>query len=180
MHRQFGFSVVLVSMLGIGTAIMAKDDNTAALGRPKLFEDVVACKLIESPEQRLACYDEKVVTLDQAQKSKEIVLVDKTGIKEAKRGLFGFTLPKIGIFSDDDDNENEITEIEAIAKSASTLEDGKWYIVLEDGARWQQIDNKTINRKPQSGLKVSIRKAAMGSYFVNIDDGPAIRMKRIN
>ena len=177
MHRQF---VIVLSMLCVGASAVAKDDNVAALGRPKLFDDVVACKLIENPEQRLACYDEKVVALDQAEKTKEIVLVDKAGIKEAKRGLFGFTFPRIGIFDGNDDDADEIDEIEAIARSASLSDDGKWFIVLEDGARWQQIDTKTINRKPQGGLKVLIRKAAMGSYFVNIDGAPALRMKRVN
>jgi hypothetical protein len=179
MHRQFAIAMALISMLSIDASVQAKNDENAAVSRPKPFDDVVACKLIENPEQRLACYDEKIVALDQAQQNKEIVVIDKTGMKEAKRGLFGFTLPKIAIFGDGD-NADEINEIEAVAESASMSQDGKWFIVLEDGARWQQIDSKTINRRPASGLKVLIRKAAMGSYFVNIDGAPAIRMKRVN
>jgi hypothetical protein len=179
MHQYPRLMGVLAICALLATALAAGDDPKAKLARPKPFDDVVACKEINDAQSRLACYDEKVETLAQAEKSKEIVVTDKQGVREAKRGLFGFSLPKIGIFGGDD-GDDEIAEIEAVAQSASINGDDKWFIILEDGAKWQQIDNKSINRKPKAGLKIHIRKAALGSYFVNIDGAPAIRMKRVN
>jgi hypothetical protein len=51
---------------------------------------------------------------------------------------------------------------------------------LEDGARWTQTDSTRVNRTPKAGMKARIRRAAMGSFFVNIDGQLAIRMKRLN
>jgi hypothetical protein len=157
-------------------ALVAKDEKTPELARPQLFDDVVACKDIENPESRLACYDEKVAALDAAQKSEDIVITDKAAMKEAKRGLFGFDIPKIKIFGSGDD----VQEIEAVVKSVSSNRVGIITIVLEDGARWQQVDTKVLNREPRAGSKARIRVASMGSYLVNFDGGPAIRMKRLN
>jgi hypothetical protein len=169
--------IAAMSLLALSVALVAKDDREdAVLARPKLFDDVVACKTIENPELRLACYDEKVAALDEAQKSSEIVVTDKAAMKEAKRGLFGFNLPKIKIFGGGDD----VTEIEATVKSITANRAGQISIVLEDGAKWQQVDTKILNREPRVGSKARIREASMGSYLVTFDGGPAIRMKRVN
>ena len=177
MYRQFAISLGLISMIGIGADLVAKDVEDTALARPKAFDDVVACKLIENPEQRLACYDEKVVALDNAQKNKDIILTDKAAVKEAQRGLFGFQIPKLKIFGSSDD---DVAEIEAIVKLVTANRAGQVTITLEDGARWQQVDTKILNREPKAGSKARIRLASMGSYLVSFDSGPAVRMKRIN
>lgn len=177
MHRQFVISLALISTLGIGAIATANDDKSAALARPKAFDDVVACKSIENPELRLACYDEKVPALDAAQKNDEIILTDKAAVKEAQRGLFGFQIPKLKIFGSGGD---DVEEIQAVVKSVSANRAGQVTIVLEDGARWQQVDSKILNREPRAGSKTRIRIGTMGSYLVTFDDGPAIRMKRLN
>ncbi len=168
--------LVLVSMMALGPA-SARDDKEAELARPKLFDDVVACREITDEKTRLACYDQKVAALDEAQKKEEIILTDKAAVKEAKRGLFGFSIPKLKIFGSDDEG---VSEIETTIASASLPNGGKLTITLEDGARWLQIDTQAVFRAPKAGTKVRIRKAAMGSYFVNIDGARAIRMKRID
>ena len=57
--------------------------------------------------------------------------------------------------------------------------DGKWSLELEDGAVWVQTESATLGRRPKDGSTVEIRKAAMGSYFINIDGQRAIRAKRV-
>jgi hypothetical protein len=178
MHRKFVLTTAIIATFGLAATLIAKEDKKdAALARPQLFDDVVACKLIENPEQRLACYDEKVTALDAAQKNDEIILTDKAAVKEAQRGLFGFELPKLKIFGNGGD---DVQEIEAVVKSVTANRAGIITIVLEDGARWQQVDTKILNREPRAGSKARIRVASMGSYLVNFDGGPAIRMKRVN
>jgi hypothetical protein len=175
MLKHVFLSAALIGVTGFAAIAFAKDDKAQELARPKAFDDVVACKSIEDAIQRLACYDEKVTALDAAQKSEEIVITDKAAVKEAKRGLFGFDIPKIKIFGGDD-----VQEIEAVVKTVNANRAGILTIVLEDGARWQQVDTKVLNREPRTGSKARIRVASMGSYLVTFDGGPAIRMKRVN
>ncbi len=160
----------------IGSALVAADPKGPEMVRPKAFDDVVACKSIAEPVARLACYDEKVAALDEAAKKEDIILTDKAAVKEAKRGLFGFDVPKIRIFG----NGEDVEEIEAKVKSVSITRAGMILMMLEDGARWQQVDTKVLNREPRIGSVARIRKATMGSYLVSFDGGPAIRMKRLN
>jgi hypothetical protein len=175
MHRALFLTILSASTVALASA---KDDKKdAELARPKLFDDVVACKLIDNADQRLACYDEKVSALDAAQKNEEIILTDKAAVKEAQRGLFGFEIPKLKIFGNGGD---DVQQIEAVVKSVTANRAGVITIVLEDGARWQQVDTKILNREPRAGSKARIRVASMGSYLVTFDDGPAIRMKRLN
>jgi hypothetical protein len=176
MHKTVT-AALLATAIALSLPLAAKDDKDDGLARPKLFDDLVACKTIENAEARLACYDANVAALDEAQKSKEIVVTDKAAIKEARRGLFGFDLPKIKIFGG---NEEELNEVEATLSEAYMNRDGKLTIVLEDGARWSQIDSQVVRGSPKAGSKARIRRAAMGSFFVNIDEKRAIRMKRVN
>ena len=55
----------------------------------------------------------------------------------------------------------------------------KSVIIIEDGAKWVQIDTNAV-RTPKSGMPIRIRRATMGSYFANIAGRPAIRMRREN
>ncbi len=177
MARHILLSFAVLGTLGLGATLAAKNDKDPGLARPKAFEDVVSCRAIENAEARLACYDEKVAALDEAQKSEEIVMTDKAAVKEAQRGLFGFDIPKLKIFGGGDD---DVAEIESVVKSVTANRAGILTVVLEDGARWQQVDTKVLNNEPRAGAKVRIRKASMGSYLVSFNDGPAIRMKRLN
>jgi hypothetical protein len=93
--------------------------------------------------------------------------------------LFGFSLPKLKLFGNED---NEEAEAEFVTKvdSAYQKSPGKWTVVLDGGARWSQIDTQVLPRNPAKGMEIKIRKAAMGSYFANIGGQRAIRMIRVN
>ena len=160
------------------TAAVGKDDKLAQ-SRPPVFEELVNCRSITDPTARLACYDTKVAAIDEAEKKDELILADKASMKEARRGLFGFSIPKLKIFGNDG-KEDEKFELVAKIDSAYQASYGKWTIVLEDGARWMQIDTQALRKGPASGMEIKIRAAAMGSYFANIDGQRAIRMKRVN
>jgi hypothetical protein len=158
-----------------GNAQDRKDDQP----RPPVFEALVNCRTISDSAARLVCYDAKVSAIDEAEKKDELVLADKASMKEARRGLFGFSIPKLKIFGNDDTDEKDF-ELVAKIQSASMASYGKWTIILEDGARWTQIDTTSLRKDPRAGMEIKIRSAAMGSYFANIAGQRAIRMKRVN
>ena len=62
--------------------------------------------------------------------------------------------------------------------NVGTRGDGKWIMVLPDGATWQYAE---INRyvEPTRGDKILIKKAALGSFMANIDGQRAVRVERI-
>lgn len=154
--------------------------------RPEIFRKLVDCRAIADATQRLACYDEQVSALDAAEAKQDVVVVDRGQIKKARRSLFGLTLPTLSIFGNRDGEEKQeegdgFTEIEATIERASfNAGINRWIIILDDGARWVQSDTRDIPRSPKPGMKIKIRKAAMGSYLANIDGQIAIRVRREN
>lgn len=174
-HRSFRLIVPIAAVAAMVAApASAKDKEPSPL--PAQIQELYACRDISDAAARLACFDREVGELSAADQAKEIVFTDRETAKKTRRGLFGFSFPKLGgIFGGDED---EIREIETTLRSASIDRSGKYTLVMEDGAVWVQIDTTKLPRQPKPGQKVKIKTATMGSYFATIDGGRAIRLKR--
>jgi hypothetical protein len=135
-----------------------------------VFQAVLDCKLIVDSTERLACYDRTVESMQTASQQKELVVADRESVREAKKGLFGLSLPNLKLFGSGKDDEIKV-------KSFQDIADGKVIFVLEDGARWKQTDGRQQFLK--TGDTVIIKKAALGSYMAKINGRPAIRVMRL-
>jgi len=156
------------------------DRKKALTAPPAIYTDLVACKDIAEPTARLACYDEKVAALQTAQSTNQVVIADREQVREARRGLFGLTLPKIKLFDGDGDEGGDIASIDGIIQSAQTIRSGKWVIRLEDGAVWQQTDSpRSTMRRPRAGDTIVIERAALGSFLAKVNDGRGFKVKRV-
>lgn len=165
-----------VVVFGLVVASPASAQDMPKTATPKLFEEVVNCRTIQDSAQRLACYDRGVAALDTAQKSNELYVADKSAMKEARRGLFGFSLPKLKIFGDED--LGDLDELETTIASVRSGQRG-YVFTLPDGARWMQTDKRYID-EPKVGAKIKIEKAMLGSYMASINGKPGIRVERVN
>jgi hypothetical protein len=173
-------TALLLATIGLflsAVAFAKKDDLPKEA--PKIFQDVVDCKKIADSAQRLACYDTSVAKLESAQSANEVYVVDKEQVKESRKGLFGFSLPKIKIFGSGDDDKNEIKEIDAVVAKMRQDQNG-WVFTLEDGAIWRQTDGIYIGMNPKVGNKIHIKKAAFGSYMGKVENGVSFRIARVN
>lgn len=176
-------SVTLALICGAGfvcaTTALAADDKEEKLTKPPaIYMELVACKNISDSQQRLACYDEKVAALETAQTSKQVVIADREQVKEARKGLFGLSLPRIKLFGGGNDEGANISQIESTIVSVRQLRGGKLVLTLEDGAIWQQTEIRTI-RRPRKGDPIVIKRASFGSFKASIKGGRSIRVKRI-
>jgi len=150
--------------------------------RPEVFEKLLGCRSVKDSTARLACFDKQIAEMDAAANRAELMIVDRGQIRKTRKSLFGLTLPNLGIFGNSEAERREaeaFTEIESTIKSAR-ISGYRWMVTLEDGARWVQIDGKSLVRDPKAGQKIRIRKAALGSFLANIDGQTAIRMRREN
>ena len=170
-----------VSVLATSYIVAAKDKIEE---RPAIFQKLIDCRAISDGSARLACFDTQVANLDAAEKSQDVVIVDKAQVKNAKRSLFGLTLPKLALFGGRDDESSSKTDqsddaIETVVKMAYINAAGKWVIIIEDGAKWVQIDTRALNT-PKTGHAIRIRRASLGTFFANVNKQIAIRMRREN
>ena len=143
-----------------------------------VVDEVIACR--QRPDgERLACYDAAVDKLIHARTAGDVVVVDRDQIKEAKRQAFGFEIPAFG-FLDRGAKPETVERITAKIDQAGRTPEGRWLITLEGGAVWEQTDDEAVDQPPRQGSTVEIRKAALQSYFMKIDNQRSIRVKRRN
>lgn len=171
--------VVALVAFGLGTLAaadaQAKDKDPPA--PPETYKRLVECRAIADPTARLACFDQQVAALQQAQERRELVIVDQKEVREAKKGLFGFSLPQVKLFGGG--SSEDVTELESTVASARQYTYGRWRIVLSDGAVWEQIDDEVMASDPRQGDRIVIKRAAFGSYRAKINGQPAIRVRRV-
>jgi len=179
--RAAALPIAALSVLGTLGALApalaksAKEDPAP----PAIYQSVIDCRAVADAAARLACFDSAVGAMASARDEKELVVMDRAAVREARRGLFGFTLPKLKLFGggDDDDQEDDVKEIETTIAGMRTAADGYPIFVLEDGARWKQTDGRVSYPKP--GTAIRIKRGALGSYMANIDKRAGARVTRL-
>ena len=171
--RRFTLLTVAASA-SLATGAVAKDKDKIDQ-TPPVFQAVLDCKTVADPKERLACFDRTVESLAKANSTRDILVAERATVKEAQKGLFGLSLPRIKLFGDDDDDE--VKEIESTITSVRRDENAALIITIADGARWRQIDSQPISAKV--GDKIKIRKAALGSFFANVNGRSGFKMTRL-
>ena len=180
--RGQGRALALVSSLAVLAVSMAaqaapKLPASPSDGRAGAVEALSACRAVSDPAARLACYDTAAGRLDEAEKSGEIVVVDRKQAGEVRRQAFGFALPSLALF-DKAEGTEKLDRVESVLKAARQGADGKWILQLENGAVWRQTDADGPARRPRPGMTVSVRSAAMGSFLVSVDGQAGFRGRR--
>jgi hypothetical protein len=146
---------------------------------PAQVTTLLNCRTITDSAARLACFDKSAAAIGDAVAKRDLVVFDRESVKKTKRGLFGFSIPNLGIFGDDDDAV-EIKQIEGTIASTAFNADGGYIFRLADGSRWSQMDSKPFAIAPRSGDKVVVRKGALGSYILTVAGLPGDKVKRTN
>ena len=130
---------------------------------------VYACKSINEPLERLACFDSAVGTLEQREAKKEIVALDSTTAKSLEREAFGFSLPslpKLGLPSLGGKAEDAL---EYPVKTVRETRAG-FIITMDNGQVWREVSGR-LNYVPRGDLTARIKKGAMGSYRLSLSNG---------
>lgn len=170
--------VVLLCVIAL-TGPAASQTNAAA--GPVVIDQLAACQTVRDPGERLACFDRTAARLSSMIAAQDIVVFDQEEIKTTRRGLFGFSLRGLPFFGRDESaGAKEEAFSQLTAKVASARDDGygKYTIKLDNGAVWRTTEPVVLVPKP--GREVTIRKAALGSYFLRIGNVRGVRAMRVS
>ena len=168
-------AIAAAALFALFSTPVAAKDKDEQLKVPAVYKTVVDCKAVADSAARLACYDAAVAAMDAAQRGKDLVVTDRAAIREARRGLFGLSLPRIRLFGDGGDDQ--IKEINGKLSAVRSANDGMAIFVLEDGARWKQTDGRPSFAK--SGDPIRIRRTALGGFMANIKGDVGVRVIRL-
>lgn len=173
--RRFALPIALAVTAATAPQVRAQPANPSATPSKAALEALSACRARTDAAERLACYDEMVAGLLAAEKAGDLIVVDKETVTKAQRESFGLNLPS---FSFGQKKDAAIEQVETTIREVRKTPTG-WRFILEDGARWEQIDTETLPLAPRVGAKVTIRRAALGSYMLTVNKR-AIRVERVN
>lgn len=140
------------------------------------LSDLKQCRTIEEPSARLACFDREVGAVIAATEQGTLQVVDKQEVEQTKRSLFGFTLPKLRMFGDDD---QELTVLETTITRVRQTERDSWVFTTEEGSEWRINDAPMRFRAPKEGQAVVFKKASLGTYFIRVNGQIGVKGRRI-
>jgi hypothetical protein len=169
----------------LATVLLLAPVPATAADAPPVAKPIAAlqsCRSIADAAQRLACYDKAVDVLAAATASGETVVVERDDVRKARKGLFGFTLPKIGFLTgreDNKDDQNDAARLETTVTAARAIGYGKWRFTVEGGAVWETVEASIAFDDPEPGAKVTIEKGSLGAYYAKVGKGRRVQAKRV-
>ena len=136
-----------------------------------------ACQAISVDAERLACFDNAVGTIVAANDAGDLQVVDREDVRQTRRSLFGFSLPDIGLFGGDDDEDEELftTTITRVRYSSAR----RAQFTTEEGAVWEMKNIPRRLRRIEPGDSVEFKEASLGYYFVRIDGQMGVKGRRV-
>lgn len=163
----------------VGVPALAADTPTPVA---KPVAALQQCRTLGDAAARLSCYDKAVDALTAATASNEVVIVERQEVRKARKGLFGFTMPKIGFLTgraDSAEDKADASELEATITASRQIGYGKWRFTIEGGATWETVEANMGFDDPLPGRKVLLESGSLGSYYAKVGKGRRVQAKRI-
>jgi hypothetical protein len=176
MRLHLIFAVLTV----IAVPLMARAEEAPKV--PGQIAALQACRAKADAAERLACYDKAVDVLSAATASRDLVVIDKAEVKQARKGLFGFTLPRIPFLSSkegDPDDDADSRELQTTVVSARRWNRIYWRFSVEGGGTWETTEDKRGFTDPKPGASVIIERGTLGAYYAKIGRGGRAAVRRI-
>ena len=169
MNQARAMIALFVAMTAAAAGAQTRPASTA-------FERMVKCRELAADKERLACFDAAAAELTAAVDRKEVAVVSREEVREAKRSLFGITLPNLKLFGGGDGDQT-VDEISTAVRSVSEYSPGRYTFVLAEGGTWQTVEAARF--PPETGDTALIRRAALGSFLAKFSGGRAVRVQRV-
>ena len=177
MRSRVVLSFAFVSALPLATAALAAESRGDGL-----LSALAACRTV-AEGQRLACYEQASAALIAARDQRQIRIIDREAVQQAKRSLFGFSLPRLNLFGSGKEDpraetDTDVKEITAKVISAQPASYGLWTFSLGDDGVWQSVSS-SLYFEPRKGDLITIKAGMLGHYTARIGKGRVVDVKRL-
>lgn len=176
---MYGRPVAIAALILSGPALAAD----VAVPTAKPVAALQQCRTMTDTAARLACYDRAVDALNAATASNEVVIVERQEVRKVRKGLFGFSLPKVGFLTGNANNAEDkadLSELQGVITASRSIGNGKWRFSVENGGTWETVETNMGFTDPLPGRKVLLEAGSLGSYFAKVEKGRRVQARRIN
>ena len=200
--RGKGFSIVMIigymetmhvnknilyfSCFCIGAIWLSSSSWAQSVSENGAMDDLKNCQLIQKDKPRLECYDQAMSKLNSAIQSKDLFVIEKSEIEEAREENFGKSssesAPIRAIIDKEASNSKDESHpdlVSVIVKTEKTTRN-RTRFYLENGQIWEQTNSGNVYVSKKKTNTAHIRKASITGYKLKINNkGTLIRVKRI-
>jgi hypothetical protein len=148
--------------------------------QPEPYRALLECRSRTDDAARLRCLDAALAAMETARGRGDVLVSSRAETVAARRSLFGFTVPQFLRGDGQNDEREEIKELKTTVRSARDTGFMKYSLDLAEGGSWQTTDPHKGAPPPRTGTSVTIRRSALGSYFVHIPGQSPLRARRTN
>jgi hypothetical protein len=172
-------------VLGAAAAAAASPPSASTeFGGSQLVKAVENCQSIKDNVARLACYDQAAGALVSATKQGDVAIVDRNQVKQVRRSLFGFSLPRIPFLSGSNSKlraaDEEPKRLESTLGSFHPIANGFFQFTLtEPQSTWESTEGSSVF-DAKAGSKVTIERGALGSYYAEIAGQQWVHVRRVH
>jgi hypothetical protein len=169
-------------LLGAAAATAAPHPSNAEIGGSDLVKAVQNCQSISDNTARLACYDQAAAALVSATNRGDVAIVDRNQVRQARRSLFGFSLPRIALFSGSKlgSADEEPKRLESTLTSFHPIANGFFaFTVAEPQSTWESTEGSAVF-EAKIGSKVTIERGSFGSYYAEIGGQAWVHVRRVH
>jgi len=158
-----------------------KGGSEPPLPASPLIGKLDACTSIADNTERLACFDREVSALVGASSEGAVRVVEQKDITQARKKLFGYSVPDAGIFAarTDEEREDAKTLVSTITR-VRKINSREYQFWIEEGdAMWRMKGTTMRFRAPKVGDEVEFAPASMGTYWIRVNGRKGVRGNRI-
>lgn len=190
MTPQIRLSVSLAAIAAAACLTAAASAQTTS----EPLDDLLACRQLADPAERLACFDTAAASVALARDSGDLVAIRQSDFDAVERESFGLNLTGLArlggnLFRSRDSSaprgpdavaedgvrvlerssDGGIDRASLLVERYTTFDRGKLRFYMQNGQVWEQTDTRPI-RPPRGGepFEVEIRSGALGSFLLNI------------
>lgn len=132
-----------------------------------------ACSAVADDARRLTCFEQATASLQAAVKTKEVVIISRNRLADARRRQFGLLTPEDPSYK----AANVEDPVELKGKILSVKKVGQFYRMAIDGiGDW--VTTQSSARAPAAGNDIVITRGALGSYKISYNY-QVVRVRRI-
>lgn len=167
MRTTVALSTLIVGLVASTCSDAA--DKSPGSHAPRI-EALRICRAVMDAAARVTCYDRATDELLAAAESRQIVVLDQSEIRTARRGLFGFALPHIP-FLDNSGSKKEAEEAKHLVTKVASVASagyGKVRFRLEDGALWETTESSAEVSDLRAGDTITLDRGMLGAYFLDL------------
>jgi hypothetical protein len=179
-HKAFGVARMTLAagiLLALAPVSAAAQKATPQVPQLRALD---ACRAIADNAQRLACFDTAAAAFVNATRAGDLNVVDRGQLRQARRSLFGFSMPKLPFFAGDRSAEDDQPTLDTKVTSVRAIGNDRYRIGIAEGqAVWETTESHLNFTPPRIGEAVSIRRGPLGSYFMRFGNQRGIRGRRV-